>query len=110
MRDIDFISGRFEDMQIPKEQKYLLKYFKTALQRAILRYYLIFGDTCCFVEHTGHYTTKSYLYRQEQKLHELVEAHRRAKSSMDFEGLWQIESGKHKGANADHGRSPDDPL
>ena len=96
MRDLDFIAGKFEDLPIPKEQKYLLKYFKTDIQQAILRYYLVFGEMSCFIEHTGYYTTKSYLYRQEQKLQELMKVHAEAKSSMNFEDLWKIESGKYK--------------
>lgn len=102
MRDLEFISGRFADLSIPKEQKFLLKYYKTDLQRAILKYYLVFGETSCFIEHTGYYTTKSYLYRQEQKLHVILAVHKEAKSSMNVEELWKIESGKYK-VKEDHG-------
>jgi hypothetical protein len=96
VRDLDFVSGRFADLPIPKEQKYLLKYFKTPLQRAILRYLFVFHEWSCFVDHTGYFTTKSYLIRQEQKLYELMAAQVAAKSSMNFEELWKIESGKYK--------------
>jgi hypothetical protein len=96
MRDLDFISGSFVDLQIPKEHKYLLKYFKTPLQKAILKYFFVFQETSCFIEHTGHYTTKSYLYRQELWIKELLAAHKAAKSSMNLEELWKIESGKYK--------------
>ena len=109
MRDLDFISGRFQDLVLPKEKKYLLKYCRTRLQKAILKYYLVFDDTRCFVEHTGFYTTKSYLLRQRQRIDELEAAHRAAKIAMDMEQLLKIETGRFK-FNAHQGRSSDDTL
>ena len=104
MRDLDFLSDKHSEYSLSKEQKYLLKYFKTPLQQAFLKYFFVFGETSCFVEHTGYFTTKSYLYRQTQKLNQLLEAHATAKSSMDLDTLWKIESGKY------YGKDDQDPL
>lgn len=96
MRDLDFLSGRFSEQELSKEQRYLLKYFKTELQRTFLKYFMVFGDWTCFIEHTGLWTTKSYLHRQEQRFHGVVAAHKQAKSTMDLDALWRVESGKYK--------------
>ena len=61
-----------------------------------LKYFMVFGDRSCFVDHTGFWTTQSYLYRQEQLYHKLIKAHKEAKDSMDIEKIWTIESGKYR--------------
>lgn len=96
MRDLHFISGKFFDTPIPKDQAYLKKYFRTRTQRAFLKYYLVFGDYSCFVDHTGIFATQSYLQRQEKRLQTLIQVHKEAKACMDLELFWVIESGKYR--------------
>lgn len=97
MRDLDFISGRFFDYEIPKERKYLLKYFTTDLQIAFLRYYLVFYDTLNFVDHTGYYCSRRLLWKFQTRFLYLNDTYDKAKKSLTEEGMRvvdEIESGK----------------
>lgn len=99
MRDLDFISGRFFDCEIPKGKRYLLKYFKTDLKLAFLRYYFVFGNTKNFTDHTGLYCKRRLLFRMEARLKAIVEAYDQAKSSLTEEGMatvQRIETGKFR--------------
>lgn len=96
MRDLDFISGKFIDYEIPKEQRYLLKYFKTDTQVAFLKYYLIFKSFRNFVDHTGFYCSERMLYKMQRKYKKLTNAWIKARSEMteeNMEMLNLIESG-----------------
>jgi hypothetical protein len=96
VRDVDFFAGNFFEQEIPKDKAFLKKYFKSESQRAFLKYYLVFGDYSCFTAHTGQAANHSYLFKQEVKLKHLLEVHKQAKSNMDFDLVWKIESGKYK--------------
>lgn len=99
MKDFEFISGRFFDFEIPKEKRYLLKYFKGKLQVAFLRYYMIFGSRQNFTDHTGHRCAKSLQEKLEKRYLNLVDLYDRSKSSFTEEGLQiiqLIDSGKFK--------------
>lgn len=98
MRDLDFISGRFFDFEIPKEKRYLLKYFTTDVQVAFLRYYLVFGDARRFVDHTGHFCSKRLQARFLSRYRRLTAVYDKAKQSLTEEGfatLQQLESGQY---------------
>jgi len=92
--DFLFIAGDFESFQIPKEKKYLLKYFTTNIQISFLRYVFLFGNFKNFVDHTGIYCQERYLKIMWNALQKLQEAHAKAKKDMDFEFLVKIENGK----------------
>jgi|LakMenE18May11ns_1017448.scaffolds.fasta_scaffold9686901_3 hypothetical protein len=99
MRDLNFISGNFLDYEIPKDKKYLLKYFKNDLQLAFLRYYLVFGTRKNFTDHTGHKCAESLQKKLEKRCQNLIELYDKSKSSFTEEGLkvmQLIESGKFK--------------
>lgn len=96
MKDLDFISGNFFETEIPKEKAYLQKYFDTDLQKAFLRYFLVFGEASAFCEHTGFACTQATIFKMEAKYHKLLAAHKAAKLNMDFNAIWEIESGKYK--------------
>ena len=86
------------DYDIPKEQRYLLKYFTTDLQVAFLRYWLVFGNWKCFVDHTGYFCTKRILQKFVLRYQRLVKAHAEAKAEFSEEGmerLLQIEMGEY---------------
>jgi len=94
-----FISGDFLSLEIPKKQKFLLKYFKTDIQLAFLRYYLVFGNWKNFVDHTGYHCKERYLRKQEDRYHALMKAHAEASSVMDedhMKMLQAINEGKFK--------------
>jgi hypothetical protein len=99
MRDLEFLSGNFFDMEIPKDKRYLLKYFEGDLQTAFLRYYLVFGNVSNFVDHTGMYCHERTKWKMRTKLLYLTRTYEAAKKSLTEEGMalvQLIELGKHK--------------
>lgn len=98
-RDLDFISAKYADYEIPKEKRFLLKYFTSDLQVAFLKYYLCFGDWKLFSQHTGFYCTHRILYRFVDRYEKLIKAHDEAKSTLSEECMEQlliIEQGNFK--------------
>lgn len=95
--DLQLISGDFFDYEIPKEKKYLLKYFTNKIQVAFLRYYMIFGTKKNFTHHTGYACSEALLYRFEKRYKLLTNLYEKSKSSFSEDGLKVlslIESGK----------------
>lgn len=99
-RDLSLISREFENLEFPKEKRYLLKYFNTVLQVAFLKYVFVFGDydnsIDNFVDHTGLSCRPKWLKDLYKKLKKLEAAHKEAKLNMDMEILAKIEMGKFK--------------
>jgi hypothetical protein len=98
-RDLDFISQRWATVELPKEKQYLLKYFDTDLQAALVKYVHVYGTTDNFTDHTGIPCQPRYLKALYNRLQRLEAAHRQAKSSLDEDSLKTlalIESGKYK--------------
>lgn len=95
-RDLNFLSRDFENLEIPKDKKYLLNYFRKEVQQAFLKYFFVFGDYSNFVDHTGHYCQQRWLKILHQKLIDLESIHNDAKKNLDFSLLTKIESGKFK--------------
>lgn len=98
-RDLDFISGRFFDCEIPQEKLYLLRYFKSDMQKAFLRYMMVFEDWDQFREHTGHYCSKRMLYKLWTRYQRIIQAHEEVKGLLTVDAmelLSRIESGKFK--------------
>lgn len=98
-KDCHFISGVFFEYDVPKEKRYLLRYFKTALQRAFLRYYLVFGNFKNFVDHTGYYCSDRLLYRFQLRFRKLTRLYDESKRSLSEEGMELIrllETGKFR--------------
>lgn len=89
-QDMHFISGDFFDYDVPKEKRYLLKYFKTEVQQVFLRYFLVFGDIRNFVPHTGCYCTQRLLRRLQTDYNKLVRYYQSSKESLDEEGMMTI--------------------
>ena len=101
MRDLDFISGKFFDFDIPRDKHYLLKYFTTDMQKAFLRYVMVFGDSGdirLFKPHTGFYCSERLVFRFLERYRVLTKSYDEAKSSLTEEGLetlQEIESGRY---------------
>jgi len=95
-----FISGRFFYYNIPKEQKYLLKYFKNDLQKQFLRYVLCYRSVERFTDHTGYYCNPRWLAYLKLKLEKLETAYDTAKKNFDLETVAKIEKGKYRGIHA----------
>lgn len=98
-RDLAFMSEQFVSYELPKEKKYLLKYFTSDIQIAFLKYYFAFDDIVHFTDHTGHYCQLRWLRLLLKKLRKIEAAHRKAKDEIDLETLVKIEAGKMKCGN-----------
>jgi hypothetical protein len=99
MKDSEFLSGSFLDFDIPKHRRYLLKYFKTDLQKAFLRYYIVFESAVHFVDHTGRYCAHSVVVDMKKKYRLLTSVHEMAKKALTEDGMEtvvRIEGGKVK--------------
>ena len=98
--DLKLLARQWENFEIPKDKKYLLKYFDTDLQVIFLKYYLIFGDYKNFVDHTGFKCGEIWLDFLCKKLQIILKAHKDAKTNPDMElGMKEvsvIQSGKFK--------------
>ena len=90
-----FLSGQFFDCDLPKEKKYLFRYFKTDLERQFLRYYHCFGQYEYFTEHTGMTCQVRWLGILKKRLDTIVQLHAKAKREFDLELLAKIETGKY---------------
>jgi len=98
MRDLDFVSGRFLDHDIPRGKQYLLKYFTTELQIAFLKYALVFEDTKLFKDHTGYHCSDRLKFRLLSRFRKLIYLHAKAKSTFTEDGLntlQLLESGQY---------------
>ncbi len=98
-RDLDFVAGNFVDYDVPKDRRFLLKYFKSDLQIAFVKYYLFFGEYLLFRQHTGHFCSRRILYRFLDRVHALVDAYERAKadlSEVGMETVLALEKGEYR--------------
>lgn len=84
---------RFLFLDIPKEKKFLLKYFKGKIQIYFLRYFIFFGDYKNFVDHTGICCQDRWLKHLEKKYNDLIYIKNLYKKNMDLEKLAELESG-----------------
>lgn len=87
---------RFLFLEIPKEKRFLLKYFRGKIQRYFLKYFIFFGDHKNFVDHTGLCCSEKWLKFLEKKYNDLIYIHSISKSSLDFEKLAEVEYGNIK--------------
>ena len=94
-QEMAFIGGQFFESELPKERRYLLKYFKSDIQQQFLRYMLMFGSCVRFTEHTGYHCSKRWLKVLKSRLRQLEAAKKTARESMDLETLTLIETGKY---------------
>lgn len=94
--ELDFISGKFFDVELPRDWRYLEKYFQSDVQRQFLKYYYVFGNSKNFVDHTGCHCTVRWLRCLRRKIEILMKEHAEAKNNFDLERLAIIETGKLK--------------
>ena len=94
--DLHLIAGNFFNLELPKDQQYLFKYFKTDIQKQFVCYYMTFQSIDNFTEHTGYVATRRWLRNLRGKLRKILESHKEAKEEMNFSTLTKIESGKYK--------------
>lgn len=94
--ELDLISGYFFDYELPEEHRYLLRYFKTKVQRQFVRYYLIFRNMKYFVHHTGYFCKIRFVQLMVAKFNFLEKTLKKAKMEGDIEKVALIKSGKFK--------------
>lgn len=94
--DLIFLARQWETVELPKDKKYLLKYFDTPLQMTFLKYVYVFENYSNFVDHTGFPCTTRWLAVLYNRLQTLQSLHRAARANMDMTALAKIESGKYK--------------
>jgi len=97
--ELEFISGRIFDLELPKDQEYLWKYFRGILQRQFIKYYLTYRSYLHFTDHTGYYCSNRWIRTLKVKLQRLEKAHEAAQEAAlqgDFQPLAIIKSGKYK--------------
>lgn len=98
-KDLQFIAGAYFDFEIPKEKRFLLKYFKGKIQVAFLKYYMVFNCRKNFVDHTGIQCAESLQKKLEKRYQDLLHLYDKSKLSFTEQGMQVmqiIESGKLK--------------
>lgn len=95
-RDLIYLARQWETVDLPKEKRYLRKYFDTPIQIAFLKYIHVFGDYSNFVDHTGLACSERWLIILYNRLCKLQKLHREARANMDMTSLAHIESGNFK--------------
>ena len=104
--DLQLISGEFlYDDSVPKEKRWLFKYFKTTGQKRFLAYHLQFSELKQrgpyvfyrnFTDHTGVYCTIRVIQKWIKKLLILETLVAKAIERMDLITLEMIKSGRFK--------------
>jgi hypothetical protein len=86
-KNLLYLDSAFENTVIPKEHKFLLKYFKTFQQRAFLKYYYIMKDWQNFGKHTGIWSSRFFVMKLMFKFKYYMSIYEKAKAEADFETL-----------------------
>jgi hypothetical protein len=71
----------------------MTKYFKSDIKKAFLQYFITFGVSHRFCEHTGCFCTVRYLKRMRKRFRQLKMAYNKAREDLDFEMVAKIEMG-----------------
>lgn len=83
-----FLAGVFFDFELPKEVKYLQKYFRTDLEKQFLRFYYCFGgfreiDYKRFTDYTGHFCQSRWVRILNNRHDKIVAMRATAKVNYD---------------------------
>ena len=94
--NLKFLNNEFGDGCIPKEHKFLYKYFSSKPQKKFLEYCYVMkhSNLYCFQDHTGVKMTASFVWKLTQRFNKLMEIHKKAKDNFDFELLKKLERGQ----------------
>jgi len=92
--ELIFLAGTYDELPIDPDKRYLLKYFKTDVQRRFLKYYIIFGNAYRFQERTGYHITERYCEYLVSRIKRLDRVLKRAKVDFDFNLIEKICNGK----------------
>ena len=92
--ELQFVADN--EVAIPKEKLYLLKYFKTPIQQRFVSYYFLYGNYSHFVEHTGYRCSMRWLHLMRAKMEKIESLQVAAKKNFDLDALADIENGKYR--------------
>ena len=94
-QDISLVSGAFFEKTVPRNKRYLLKYFDSEAASVFVSYYLVFRSHTYFVDHSGFRVTKRWLRKLRERIDKLEVAYDKARTAGDFSAVAEIESGKY---------------
>ena len=96
MKDALFLAGVFFNFDVPRDKQFLFKYFRTAIEKQFVKYYLCFGDIDNFVDHTGYFCQKRWIVMLKKRMDKILSVYREYKNNFELEKLREIESGRYK--------------
>lgn len=96
MKEAVFLAGLFFEYDIPREKQFLLKYFRSPLEKQFVRYYLCFGEMDNFVDHTGFFCQKRWLRILKKRIDKIMSVHENYKNNFELDKLREMESGRYK--------------
>lgn len=85
---------KFINEEIPKEKKFLFRYFKGKVQNLFIKYIVFFGDYKNFRDHTGLVCQDRWLKNLFKKYNDLMYINNQMKKNMDLDGLSNLYNGK----------------
>jgi len=103
--DLRLVSGEFLKDILPKQDRYLLKYFKSEPQQRFLMYYLQFANLKDqspkrfyrnFIDHTGIHCTVRAIQKWTKRYHAIQDAMCNANERFDFETINRLKLGRFK--------------
>jgi hypothetical protein len=94
--ELNFMLNLFATYEIPKEKKFLYKYFTGDATKMALKYLYCFGNLDNFAQNTGININSNYLSVIKNKVYKLLAIHQIAKENMDIDMIVKIESGELK--------------
>jgi hypothetical protein len=96
MKEAVFLAGLFFEYDIPREKQFLLRYFRSPLEKQFVRYYLCFGEIDNFVDHTGFFCQKRWLRILKKRIDKIMSVHENYKKSFELDKLREMENGRYK--------------
>jgi hypothetical protein len=96
MKEAVFLAGLFFEYDIPREKQFLLKYFRSPLEKQFVKYYLCFGEIDNFVDHTGFFCQKRWLRILKKRIDKIMSVHEIYKKNFELDKLRELENGRYK--------------
>lgn len=94
--ELSFLSNKIEEFELPNEKRYLLKYFRSSIERQFLKYFFLFGENFDqFTNYTGVRCQQRWCKILIKRIKELEEIKKKSKKEFDFEKLAEVETGKY---------------
>lgn len=95
MKDALFLAGVFFDYDIPREKQFLIKYFRSPLEKQFVRYYLCFGEIDNFVDHTGFFCQKRWVRILKKRIEKILSIREVYKNNFELDKLRELEEGRY---------------